>query len=59
MITKLALNTVAMLAMSIVTGAPANSRDLDLMAPIPANYPNTSVFLSGTGRLRPIRRRGI
>ena len=51
--TKLVLNTVAMLAMSIVTGATANSRDLDLMAPIPANYPNTSVSLSGDKTITP------
>src|SRR5450432_1174652 len=42
-----------MLAMSILTGATANSRDLDVMAPIPGNYPNTSVFLSGDRTITP------
>src|SRR5256714_3570207 len=42
-----------MLAMSIVTGATANSRDLDVMAPILGNYPKTSVSLSGDRTITP------
>ena len=51
--TKLVLKTAAMLAMSILTGATANSRDLDVMAPILGNYPNTSVSLSGDRTIMP------
>src|SRR5437660_9666381 len=42
-----------MLTMSIVTGATANSRDLDVMAPILGNYPKTSVSLSGDRTIAP------
>src|SRR5437660_4667732 len=42
-----------MLTMSIVTGATANSRDLDVMAPILGNYPKTSVSLSGDRTITP------
>src|SRR5213082_390700 len=42
-----------MLAMSILTGATANSRDLNVMAPILGNYPKTSVSLSGDRTIMP------
>src|SRR5256886_16968842 len=42
-----------MLAMSILTGATANSRDLNVMAPILGNYPKTSVSLSGDRTITP------
>jgi hypothetical protein len=52
-ITKLVLQTVAMLAMSILIGATANSRDLTVMAPVLGNYPKTSVSLSADGTITP------
>src|ERR1051325_6196516 len=42
-----------MLAMSILAGATANSRDLGVMAPILGNYPRTSVSLSGDTTVMP------
>src|SRR5437773_8893473 len=42
-----------MLAMSILTGATANSRDLNVMAPILGNYPKTSLSLSGDRTITP------
>src|SRR5258705_12858007 len=42
-----------MLAISILTGATANSRDLNVMAPILGNYPKTSVSLSGDKTVMP------
>src|SRR5947199_131599 len=42
-----------MLAMSSLTGATANSRDLNVMAPILGNYPKTSVSLSGDRTVTP------
>src|SRR5213592_817094 len=53
MSTKVVLKTAAMLAMSILTGATANSRDLNVMAPILGNYPKTSVSLSGDRTITP------
>src|SRR2546423_2252835 len=53
MITKLVLKTAAMMAMSILTGATVNSRDLNVMAPILGNYPKTSVSLSGDKTITP------
>jgi hypothetical protein len=44
MIDKLVLKTAAILAMSVLTGATANSRNM--MAPTLGNYPKTSVSLS-------------
>src|SRR5919198_68751 len=42
-----------MLAMSILTGATVNSRDLEVMAPILGSYPKTSVSLSGDKTVTP------
>src|SRR5438874_11676720 len=42
-----------MLAMSILTGATANSRDLNGLAPILGNYPKTSVSLSRDRTIAP------
>src|SRR5439155_1365985 len=42
-----------MLAMSILTGATANSGDLNVMAPILGNYPKTSVSLSADRTIAP------
>ena len=53
MITKLVLKAAAMLAMSSLTGATANSRDLNVMAPILGNYLKTSVLLSGDKTVMP------
>src|SRR5258708_1185233 len=53
MITKLVLKTAAMLAMSILTGATVNSRDLNMMAPILGSYPKTCVLLSGDKTVMP------
>src|SRR5919198_187859 len=51
--TKLAFKTAAMLAMSILAGATANSRDLEAMAPILGNYPKTAVLLSADKTVTP------
>jgi hypothetical protein len=51
--TKLVLKTAAMLAMSTLTGATANSRDLTVMAPILGKYPKTTVQLSGDKTVMP------
>ena len=53
MITKLVLKTAAMLAMSTLAGATANSGDLNVMAPILGNYPKTSVSLSADTTVTP------
>src|ERR1043166_6658172 len=51
--TKLVLKTAAMLAMSILAGATANSGDLNVTAPILGNYPKTSVSLSADTTVTP------
>src|SRR3954453_11614473 len=51
--TKVAPKTAAMLAISILLGATANSQDLSAMAPILGRYPKPSIALSGDGTIVP------